>query len=182
MDIDFQKLVAQTQKDVTDLTNPNELWQSKAFITIAANSRRFQSAAGAFIASGTASEEQKEIAVYGMQTLSDFDYIAFFTHVCAWYVDQKCSDKVLALTILPGNNWNSTIVRNYKSEVIASKLQSLMTGVKSSETIKALAPAVISGEAYNSMLEYLDSQDDRGAHITYKALEQWTAGRVPTNR
>ena len=182
MDIGFQKLVIQAQKDVTDLTNPNELWQSKAFITIAANSRHFQSAAEAFIASGTASEDQKEIAVYGMQTLCDLDYIAFFTHVCALYVDQKCSDKVVALTILPGSNWSSTIVRNYKSDVIASKLQSLMTGVKSSEMIKTLAPAVMSGEAYNDMQEYLDSQGDRGAHITLKALEQWTAARVPTNR
>src|SRR5437868_3912413 len=70
-------LAADALRDVGDLTSTESLWRSRAFVTMAANSNGFEDEALAVIGSANASEEQKLVVIYGMQTLPKMDYLRF---------------------------------------------------------------------------------------------------------
>ena len=159
--------------DVKDLTSPGSLWRSRAFVTIAANSAKFETDALTMLESATASEEKKQVIVYAMQTLPKMDYLLFFGRVADAYGRGKCSDMVMALTMDPGFDWGCVVVQNYKSAYVDSKLQSIISSAHASEVMKDAVKLIVSGKRFNRMLVYFESEDDRGSNASRLPIKIW---------
>lgn len=121
--MDFEDIVDTIEARVTDLTHSGILFEVKEFLYLYNNPEKFESNALKLISDSSKSGQEKMVAVYSLQKLSDNKYIGFVSKMANLYKDSTITEEIMILSLASPISPKTAIIQNYKDKKVIELLQ-----------------------------------------------------------
>lgn len=148
INIKFEQAVDSINKDVIDINMPSTFFSNKEFIGILGYSDDFFKDALSYLTDTLKIEQKKIIVMYTMQNLNYKKYLLFLNSSIELYEHNIISEEVIRSFIIPCNDWDNELLRNFYKIEIRKALNRIKRNNKTSMQFKTIINKIIWGRIW----------------------------------
>lgn len=152
---DFKQEIIKVDKAIQDLTWPGALFKYPFFREIHDKPHLHMSTALQVLESRALTEQQKIITALTMQRLPLKEFIKFSEQVLLLLEESKISSEVFRWAIFPTYDWNTLLVKNYRSRAVKELLNKVLQSQEVNDEIKVLVREEIQTGKARKQVQYL---------------------------
>jgi len=158
LEMSYKDAIDTISKKVVDLTSIYDLFYFEEFIKIYEQPDFYKKDAIVFISDSANGLQEKQIAVYSMQNLTDTPYIDFCSSLLELYKKNAVDSDVLKAAIFRSINKKFQIIRNYGNSSVINLLKAYSATCNNYEATKRIEE-ILSGKYWSGLQEFLNNNN-----------------------